>query len=153
MSAFLCTYRNVPHSTTHLAPAHLVLAKAPCTHLAMTSPNVASHVKQQLVPSPSNTGSKVRKFVCGDSVMVRNFRPTSALKWQRGTVIKVHGELTYQVNCEGHQRQVHVDHLLLAPAPTGKDDTATSVVHKLLSPIQLWVPQEPLIFPCWTPFQ
>jgi len=60
-------------------------------------------------------------------VGVRDFCPTSALKWQRGTVIKVHGELTYQVDCEGHQRQVHVDHLLPAPAPTGSDDTETSV--------------------------
>ena len=49
----------------HLAPAHLMLAKAPCTHLAMTHPNVANRVMQQLVPCLSKTLSKVCKLVVG----------------------------------------------------------------------------------------
>lgn len=36
LSDFLRAYRNVPHSTTNLAPAHLMLALALHTHLAMT---------------------------------------------------------------------------------------------------------------------
>ena len=112
LSDFLQTYRNVPHSTTNQAPAHLVLAQAPRTHLAMILPNVANRVKQQLISNPTQT--KVRKFACGDCVMVRDFRPTTALKWQKGTIIKVMGELTYKVDCDGHLRQVHVDHLIPA---------------------------------------
>ena len=112
LADFLRTYRNVPHSTTNLAPAHLMLAQAPRTHLAMTLPNVANRVKKQLVSNPTQT--KVRQFACGDSVMVRDFRPNSNVKWQKGTITKVIGELTYEVDCGGHQRQVHVDHLITA---------------------------------------
>ena len=121
LSDFLRTYRNVPHSTTNLAPTHLMLAKAPCTHLAMTLPSVANQLKQHLLPNPSQAQPRVRKFACGDSVMVHDFRPTSTLRWQRGTIIKVHGELTYQVDCDGHQHEVHVDHLIPATA-SGRPD-------------------------------
>jgi len=97
LSDFLHTYRNVPNSMTHLAPAHLIMAKAPCAHLAMTHPSVANRVMQQLVPHPSETLSKVRKFGCGDSVMVCDF---VRCLLQSG----VHGEFTYQVDCEGYLR-------------------------------------------------
>ena len=40
ISDFLMTYRNISHTTTGIAPAHLVLPQAPRTHLSMTSPNV-----------------------------------------------------------------------------------------------------------------
>lgn len=69
-------------------------------------------MKQQLIPNPTQT--KVRKFALGDQVMVRDFRPTSKVKWQKGIIIKVIGELTYKVDCDGHLCQVHVDHLIPA---------------------------------------
>ena len=119
---FLRTYRNVPHSTTNLTPAHLMLAQAPRTHLAMTLPHVANRVKQQLIPKPIQT--QVRKFTCGEHVMVRDFRPTLE-KWQKGTIIKVLGGLSYQVDCGGHVRQVHIDHLIPA-ASTLPAQTKTS---------------------------
>ena len=96
---FLRTYRNVLHSTTNLTSAHLI-AQALRTHLAMTLPHVANRVKQQLIPKPIQT--QVRKFACGDHVMVRDFRPTSLEKWQKGTIIKILGGLSYQVDCGGH---------------------------------------------------
>ena len=124
LSDFLRMYRNVPHSTTNQAPAHLVLAQAPRTHLAMILPNVANRVKQQLGSNP--TQIKVRKFACGDCVMVRDFRPTSNLKWQKGTIIEVIGELTYKVDCDGHLRQVHVDHLIPATSMMPTQDMTVS---------------------------
>jgi len=119
LSDFLRTYRNVPHSTTNLAQAHLMLTKATCTHLAMTLPSVAQRLKQYLLPNLSQTLPRLHKFACGDSVMVRDFRPTSPFKWQRGTIVKVQGDLTYQVDCEGHQREVHIDHLIPALLQNG----------------------------------
>ena len=124
LSDFLRTYRNVPHTTTNQAPAHLVLAQAPRTHLAMILPNVANWVKQQLVSNP--TQIKVRKFACGDCIMVRDFRPTSNLKWQKGTIVKVIGELTYKVDCDGHLRQVHVDYLIPATSMMPTQDMTVS---------------------------
>ena len=40
------------------------------------------------------------------------------IKWQQGTITAICGELTYEVDCEGHQRHVHIDHLLPAPIST-----------------------------------
>ena len=124
ISDFLRAYRNVPHSTTNQAPAHLVLAQALRTHLAMILPNVANQVKQQLGSNPTQT--KVQKFACGDCVMVRDFRPASKLKWQKGTIIKVIGELTYKVDCDGHLHQVYVDHLIPATSMMPTQDMTAS---------------------------
>ena len=56
---FLRTYRNVPHTTTGIPPAHLVLAQALRTHLSMTSPSVYHRLKQQLQPTPEQSTNKV----------------------------------------------------------------------------------------------
>ena len=58
--------------------------------------------------------------------MVRDFRPTSNLKWQKGTIIEVIGELTYKVDCDGHLRQVHVDHLIPATSMMPTQDMTVS---------------------------
>ena len=112
---FLRTYRNVPHTFTGIPPAHLVLAQAPRTHLSMTPPSVYYCLRQQLQPTPEQSNDRVRKFELGDKVLVCDFRPTSVSKWQRGTIAAICGELTYEVDCEGHQRHVHIDHLIPAP--------------------------------------
>ena len=115
---FLRTYRNVPHTTTGILPAQLVLAQAPCTHLSMTLPSVYNRLKQQLQPTPEQSNDKVWKFELGDKVLVRDFCPTSTSKWQRGRITAVCGELTYEIDCEGHQLHVHIDHLIPAPMST-----------------------------------
>ena len=53
-------------------------------------------------------------FQEGDQVWVKDFRPTSASKWCKGTIKDVLGTLTYNVKlADGHQRKVHLDHLRL----------------------------------------
>ena len=66
-------------------------------------------------------------------VLVRDFCPMSSSKWQHGTITTVCGELIYEVDCEGHQRQVHIDHLLPAPLPTtpmSQDTTVLNAEHE-----------------------
>ena len=58
--------------------------------------------------------------------MVWDFWPTSNLKWQKGTIVKVIGELTYKVDCDGHLRQVHVDHLIPATSMMPIQDMTAS---------------------------
>ena len=125
---FLMTYRNIPHTTTGVAPAHLILAQAPRTHLSMTSPSLYQRIKPQLQPTPEQTNEKVRKFQLGDKVLVRDFRPASTTKWQSATITAVCGALIYEVDCEGHHRQVHIDHLLPAArtSTTGPQNTVVS---------------------------
>ena len=86
----------------------------------MTSPSTYQHVKLQLQlqPTSEQTNGKVRKFKLGDKVMIRDFRPTFTSKWQPGTITAVCDELIYEVDCKGHHRQVHIDHLLPAPRLT-----------------------------------
>ena len=122
------TYRNIPHTTTGVAPAHLILAQAPRTHLSMTSPSLYQRIKPQLQPTPEQTNEKVRKFQLGDKVLVRDFRPASTTKWQSATITAVCGALIYEVDCEGHHRQVHIDHLLPAArtSTTGPQNTVVS---------------------------
>ena len=91
-----------------------MLAQAPHIHLSMTSPSVYQRVKLQLQPTPDQTNGKLRTFKIGGNVLVRDFCPTSTAKWQQGTITAVCGELIYEVDCEGHQQQAHVDHLLPA---------------------------------------
>ena len=77
----------------NLTPAQLMLAQVPLTHLAMTLPHVGNRIKKQLIPKPTQT--KVWKFVCGDHVMARDFRPLSKVKWQKGIIIKILEDLSY----------------------------------------------------------
>ena len=111
---FLRTYRNVPHTTTGTAPAHLVLAQAPRTHLSMTLPSVCQYVNLQLRPTPEQTYAKVHKFALGDRVLVQDFHPASTSKWQHETITAICGKLIYRVDCEDNLRQIHIDHLLPA---------------------------------------
>ena len=67
ISEFLMTYYNVPHTATGIAPAHLVLAQAPRTHLSMTSPSVYQRIKLQLQPTAERSYEKVRQFKLGDN--------------------------------------------------------------------------------------
>ena len=82
----------------------------------MTSPSLYQRIKPQLQPTPEQTNEKVRKFQLGDKVLIQDFRPTSTTKWQSATitVTAVCGALICEVDCEGHHRQVHIDHLLPA---------------------------------------
>ena len=52
------------------------------------------------------------KFQLGDKVLVRDFRPASTIKWRPATITAVCGALIYEVDCEGHQQQLHINHLL-----------------------------------------
>ena len=74
----------MPHTSTGIPPAHLVLAQAPRFHLSMTSPSVYHQLKQQLQPTPEQSNDKVRKFELGDKVLVRDFHPTQCLNGSGG---------------------------------------------------------------------
>ena len=50
LADFLCTYRNVPHTSTGCTPAELLFGRAPRTHLSMVLPNVSERVKKTLQP-------------------------------------------------------------------------------------------------------
>ena len=64
LSDFLCTYRNVPHTTTGRTPVELLFGRALCTHISMVFPNTADRVKSYL--KPPKTIQEPRQFKSGD---------------------------------------------------------------------------------------
>ena len=110
LADFLCTYRNVPHTSIGCSPAELLFGRSPCTHLSMVLPNVSERVKATL--QPTEEWKPARRFQEGDLVWVRDYRPNATCKWSKGVVRSVVGTLNYDVEIEGSNwRKVHVDHL------------------------------------------
>ena len=116
VSDFLRTYRNVPHTSTNRTPAEIIFRREPRTHLSMVVPSMTERLKEDL--EPQDGFKPPRSFSEGDTVWVRDHRPTSSHKWIQGMVLSKVGALSYVVDLEGHQRKVHVDHLLQRSSPS-----------------------------------
>ena len=83
--------------------------RIPRTHLSMVVPSMVDRMRDSL-EQPESSAPQV--FAQGDRVWVRDYRP-NAEKWQPGIVQSCMGSLSYNVELEGgHQRKVHVDHLI-----------------------------------------
>ena len=73
----------------------------------MVIPSMSEHLKGGLQPQEGIKSP--RYFTGGDTVWVRDHRPTTSQKWIQGVVI---GAVSYIVDLGGDQRKVHVDHML-----------------------------------------
>ena len=114
---FLLSYRVTPHTTTNQSPSSLFLNRTLRTRLSLVYPDLKSQVfrKQSEQVAQHNQHAKNRTFTIGDNVMARNFRPGN--KWEKGTLIKQLGPLTYIVKLEsGVEWKRHVDHLCHIPS-------------------------------------
>ena len=91
-----------------------MLAQAPSSHdhLSMTSPII--YLLSVKTVTATNTRTKYWQDSKVCTWLICDFCPTSTSKWQQGTITATCGELTYEVDCEGHQQHVDVDHLLSA---------------------------------------
>ena len=127
---FLARYRVTPCSSTGRAPAELMLGRMPRTKLSLLKPSVTDRMRgdEGFVYS--------REFVAGDSVLLRDLRPGSSLKWRPATVTARVGPLVYEVCVDGRTRRAHLDHLLAdrtenRPGPPTLDRPAPAVVPEL----------------------
>ena len=89
---FLLTYRSVPHATTALSPAQLLLGRNIRTRLDLIKPDVTRGVDKKLLQSNNST---LKFFVNDQHVWVRNYR--RGPNWVRGTVIERTGPVLYRV--------------------------------------------------------
>ena len=116
LADFLLTYRSTPHATTNRTPSSLFLNRELHTRLSLVHPDVTKQVldKQADQVATHNQHAKARQVDVGQSVMVRNLRP-SGPKWIPGTVLKQTGPLSYivQVN-SGLVWKRHIDHIRLS---------------------------------------
>jgi len=117
MANWLFRIRNTPHTLTQCTPAELFLRRQPRTRLTLVKPSLSKRVehKQEKIESRSEH-NKLRDFLPGDSVMVRNFR--SSQKWQPGVIMQRLGTLSYMVKVHDQFRHVHVDHIVTGPQRT-----------------------------------
>ena len=76
INLFLMTYRITPQATTGETPAKLLIGRNLRTRLDLLKPDISSRVrqKQDNMKLSRHTGSKVRMFTMGQSVMVRDYR-------------------------------------------------------------------------------
>lgn len=112
INLFLMTYRITPHATTGETPAKLLIGRNLRTRLDLLKPDTSSRVrqKQDNMKLSRHTGSKVRMFTMGQSVMVRDYR--GKIPWIHATVMSSLGPLTYQVKTdEGGVWRRHVDQM------------------------------------------
>ena len=113
LTRFLFQYRITPHTTTGIAPAELLMGRRPRSHLDLLHPSVASKVlvKQEKQKSVHDRhATKVRTFVPGNNVFVRNFG--RGTKWLAGVVTEVRGPLSYHVTLSDDRIvRRHVDHI------------------------------------------
>lgn len=61
----------------------------------------------------TKSGAAVRDFVVGDTIMVRDYRPTAKARWTQGVVEVKYGSKTYlvRVECGGLWKR-HADQIV-----------------------------------------
>ena len=105
----LFTYR-VPHTTTGVSFAKLLLGRRLRTRLDLIRPNTAKRVeeRQDAQKAKHDTRAKVRTFKPGDKLYLKNFGPGQS--WLTGEIVKTTGPVSYRVRLhDGRIRRSHKD--------------------------------------------
>ena len=112
LARILYRYRMMPHTTTGVSPAELLMGRKLRSHLDLLQPDMSSHVmiKQAAQKSGFDKSSKERTLKIGDPVYVRNF--SQGKKWLSGIIIKMHGLRTFEVKLSDDRVvRRHLDHI------------------------------------------
>jgi len=112
LNQFLFKYRITPQTTTGLSPAEMLFGRRLRSHLDLLMPTVARRVcaNQQQQKVNHDGKRKLREFVVGNAVYVKNFSGTPA--WVPGVIEKSRGPLSYLVKLlNGKLVRRHVDHV------------------------------------------
>ena len=148
LAHFLFQYRIMPHSTTGISPAELMIGRRPRSHLDLMHPMLESRVmaNQSRQKANHDQHARTRQFAEGDTVYVRNF--ASGPKWLPGVVTATRGPLSYHVTLQDNRViRRHVDHIrertdsstieppdVWLPEPTDPTPTVTETPHGASSP-------------------
>ncbi len=112
LSRFLFRYRITPHTTTGVSPAEMLFGRRPRSKLDLLQPSISAKVETQQSRQKLNhdsVRSTVRSFSVNDPVFAQNFSESSP-KWLPGTVVRVSGPLSYQIELQrGGTVRRHVD--------------------------------------------
>lgn len=147
---FLMTYRVTPHATTGETPAKLLMGRNLRTRLDLLKPDTSNKVrqKQDKMKLSKHTGSNVRQFTVGQSVMVRDYR--GSVPWILATVTSCLGPLTYEVKTkeEGVWRR-HVDQMRRASETLTEKTVQDTLRQSYSEPME--TPAVPFTYPTGSP--
>ena len=103
LSRFLLSYRTIPHSTTGVPLAELLMKRRLHTHLNQLIPSVANRVrnKQSQQKAAHDYHAKEREILEGQAVYAKDFRNEKA--WMSGTVVGKTGPLSARVQLDDAQ--------------------------------------------------
>ena len=101
LSNFLLAYRNAAHATTGESPAKLFIGRTLPSRLDLLKPNLEQHVKNKQFDVANRRSSVLRTFEPGQTVIVRDYRPSTKLNWVPGTISEKTGPVSYRVQV-GH---------------------------------------------------
>ena len=107
LSKFLFKYRIMPHTTTGVSPAELLINRQPRCCLDFLFPDVSGRVQKE-----NHDNSKtLRMFAQGDKILAKNFRSSNP-KWLSGEIIQSTCPLSYLIKLSnGVETCRHVDHI------------------------------------------
>lgn len=110
LQRFLFTYRCVPHSTTGIPPAELLMGRRLRSVLDLLKPSVSGKVEWKQTKISAKQSRQCRDFVKDDYVYVKNF--STGPKWLPGRIVNVTGPLSYVIELDnGRFTRRHVDHI------------------------------------------
>ena len=142
---FLLQYRITPQTTTGKSPSELLFHRRLKTRLDLLHPNLMGKVQKRQLKMKEHHDNNFsgRQLSVGDHVSARNFG--HGPKWVSGTVTKVNGPLSYEVQLtHGQIVRRHVDHLMKRVADS-QGATPHAVNHSQLpvhTPQQTAFPRE-----------
>lgn len=112
LSKFLFHYRMTPHANTGVPPPELLMQRKPRSRLDLLKPQLSTtvHLKQTKQKLNHDKSTPVRQFQIDDAVYVQDLPSRST--WLPGTVVKIRGLLTYDIELEdGRIVTRHVDNI------------------------------------------
>ena len=134
LANWLIRHRIVPHSTTGVPPAELMLGRRLRSKLDLMRPNIRATVVRRQVKQKENHDGKreLRMFDIDDQVYAQNFalgRP-----WVPGTICAIDGPVSYVVRLEdGRIWRRHVDQLRMrGPGSIENDLSSDELRHRSL---------------------
>ena len=113
LCGLLFQYRITPQTTTGTAPAQLLQGRNLRSRLDCLKPTVEERVyrKQQQQKKDHDKRSKVRQFIVGERVFVRN-HSRNGDRWLSGIITSTSGPLSFKVDMEnGRSVKCHRDHI------------------------------------------
>ena len=113
LNSFLLSYRNAVHATTGESPAKMFLGRNLRSRLDLVKPDTKSTVQNSRMKMAMSDAHKFREIDLGQTVLVRDYRPTANSKWVTGTIISRDGNLMYKIDIgNGQVWRRHIDQIV-----------------------------------------